>query len=118
MLLRAKIAPFVVLATRVVAGLASVDDTLVLIPITKRITPAGTVNVVQKDYKRSRFLLNGSQQHEFWDPNVPLNDVQAVGVYTAEIGVGDPPTFCKSCQVRALSASRGLLDTRFRPTRY
>jgi hypothetical protein len=65
MLLCAKIAPFVVLATRVVAGLASVDDTLVSIPITKRITPAGTVNVVQKDYKRSRFLLNGSQQHEF-----------------------------------------------------
>ena len=96
MLLLATLAPFVVLATRVVAGPAANGDKLVSIPITKRISPAGTLNVVQKDNKRLRFLLKGGQQHESLTPDVPLNDAGAI--YTADIAVGDPPTQCESCQ--------------------
>jgi hypothetical protein len=96
MLLFATLAPFVVLATRVVASPTADDDKLVSIPITKRISPAGTLDVVQKDNKRSNFLLKGGQQHESLTPDVPLNDPG--DIYTADIAVGDPPTQCESCQ--------------------
>ncbi|KAN0103724.1 aspartic peptidase A1 [Russula decolorans] len=90
MLLLATLAPFVVLATSVVASPTADGDKLVSIPITKRISPAGMLNVVQKDNKRARFLLKGGQQHESVTPDVPVND--AGNIYTADIGVGDPPT--------------------------
>jgi len=98
MFLLTTLAPFVVLATRVVAAPTTDGDKLVSIPITKRISPAGTLNVVQKDYKRSRFLLKSRQQHESLTPDVPLNDVGES--YIADIAVGDPPTQCESCQFR------------------
>jgi hypothetical protein len=98
MLLLATLAPFVVLATRVVASPTADGDKPVSIPITKRINPTGTLNVVQKDNKRARFLLKGGQQHESLTPDVPLNDTGEI--YTADIAVGDPPTQCESCQFR------------------
>jgi hypothetical protein len=97
MLLLATLAPFVVLITRVVASPTTDGDKLVSIPITKRISPAGMLNVVQKDNKRARFLLKGGQQHdESVTPDVPVNDEG--DLYTADIAVGDPPTQCESCQ--------------------
>jgi hypothetical protein len=101
MLLLATLAPFVVLATRVVAGPTadSDGDKFVSIPITshKQISRAGsTLKVVQKDHKRSKFLLKGGQQHESLTPDVPLDDIG--DAYTADIAVGDPPTQCESCQ--------------------
>ena len=98
MLLLATLVPFVVLATRVVADPNADGDKLVSMPITKRINPASTLNVVQKDNKRARFLLKGGQQHESLTPDVPVN--YAGGINTVDIAVGDPPTKCESCQFR------------------
>jgi cathepsin E len=107
MLLLAPLAPFVVLATRVVAGPTVDDDNLVSVPITKRISSVGTLKVVQNDNKRSRFLLKGGQQDESLIPDVPLND--ASFAYTADIAVGDPPTLCESCQFRPRMVSYILI---------
>ena len=98
MLLLATLAPFIVLATRVVESPTTGGDKLVSIPITKRISPAGTLNVVQKDNKRARFLLKGGQQHESLTPDVLLDDTG--DIYTADIAIGDPPTQCESCRFR------------------
>ncbi|KAF8495710.1 aspartic peptidase domain-containing protein [Russula emetica] len=92
MLLLAPLAPFVVLATRVVAGPTNgCDGPIVSASITKRIfNTTGTLNVVQHDNRRSRFLLQGGQCDGSLTPDVPLND--AAIVYTAEIGFGVPLT--------------------------
>ena len=98
MLLFVTVAPFVVLATRAVASPAADSDKLVSMPITKRISPAGTLDVVQKDNKRASFLLKGGQQYESLTPHAPINDEGSL--YTADIAIGDPPTQCESCQIR------------------
>ena len=98
MLLLTPLTLFVVLATRVVASPTTGGDKLVSIPITKRISPAGTLDVVQKDNKRASFLLKGGQQFESLTPHAPINDEG--NLYTADIAIGDPPTQCESCQIR------------------
>jgi hypothetical protein len=102
MLLLATLAPFVVLATRVVAGPTVDGDNAthpVSIPITKRITATGTFNVVENDNRRLRFLLKDGRRHESLTVGVPLNEVGGEA-YTADIGFGDPPTTCETCQFR------------------
>jgi hypothetical protein len=97
MLLLATLAPFVVLATSVVAGPTADGDKFVSIPITshKRISRAGSIlKFVQKDNKRLKFLLKGGQKHESLTPDAPLDD--AGEQYTADIAIGDPPTQCES----------------------
>ena len=99
MLLLTPLALFVVLATRVVASTTTgtEDNGTVSVPIVKRHDLTGdcgsTLNVVKKDIMRSRHLLGSTQ-----NIGVPLNDaIPNPGVYTAQIGVGDPPKYCESC---------------------
>ena len=96
MLLLTPLALFVVLATRVVASTPVDDDKLISIPIAKHIALTGgrdTLSVVKRDIRRSKYLLEGTQ-----NPGVPLNDAMPnPGAYTAYIGVGDPPKYCESC---------------------
>ena len=96
MLLLAALVPFVVLATRVVAVSTTTVNNLTSINITKRID-TGTVNVAKRDKMRSRYFLEGGEEHEPFTPDVPLDDIGVEG-YTAKIGVGVPPTYCESCQ--------------------
>lgn len=98
MLILSPLTPFLVLATRVVAGSTADVDNFISIDITKRISSARALNVVQKDNMRSRFLLEGGQQHGSLSPpvNVPLNEI-STDFYTADIAVGNPPTHCESC---------------------
>ena len=99
MLLLTPLALFVVLGTRVVASTTtgSEDNVTVSVPIAKRrdLTGdrGGTLNVVKRDIMRSRHLLGSTQNID-----VPLNDaIPNPGAYTAQIGVGIPPTYCESC---------------------
>ena len=97
MLLLAALAPFVVLATSVVAVPTANVNNLISIDITKRVD-TGTVNIVKRDKMRSRSFLENGKEHEPFTPDVPLNDMGLSG-YTAKIGVGVPPTYCESCQL-------------------
>jgi hypothetical protein len=93
MLLLTPLALFVVLATRVVASTTG-DEPIISIPIAKRtVDRGGTLNVVKRDIIRSRHLLDGTP-----NSGVSLNDAMAIALaYTANIGVGEPITYCESC---------------------
>ena len=96
LLLAPLLAPFVLLATRAVANPATDVENLITIPIFKRqVSSAGTVNIVQRDNMRLRFLLSGGKYLESMTPDVLLNDAGVI--YTANIGIGDPARYCESC---------------------
>ena len=94
MLLLTLLAPFVVLATRVV-GISTANVNIsnpVSVPINKRINTAGGFNISKNDIDRWSFLLKSGIQ-----PDVLLNDV---GIsYTVTIGVGTPPQYCEPYQL-------------------
>ena len=101
LLLAPLLAPFVVLATRAVANPTPnfENATGITIPIAKRIRVGSnaTVNIVQRDDMRLRLLLDRGQNLKSLSPGVLLNEVQGV-TYAATIGIGQPPTYCESCQ--------------------
>jgi hypothetical protein len=101
LLLALLLAPFVVLATRAVANPAPnfENATGITIPIAKRIRVGSnaTVNIVQRDDMRLRLLLGRGQNLKSLSPGVLLNEVLGA-TYAATIGIGQPPTYCESCQ--------------------
>lgn len=116
MLLLASLAPFVVLATRVAASSIRGRSSPISVPIIKNISSASTLNLVKYDMERLTFFLNRGKHHLFSTlektPDVPL--IYNPIMYMAEIGVGDPQTYCESCQF--LSRIVSYIYT-FRPTR-
>jgi hypothetical protein len=112
MLLLTPLALFVVLATRVVVSTTTDQNDAISVPIVKRRRLTGdsgsTLNVVKRDFMRSRNLLDSTQ-----NIGVPLNDAMAFAfAYTAYFGVGKPITYCESFNF----SSHCLLYTHFRPT--
>jgi cathepsin E len=98
MLLVAALAPLVVLATTVVADPNAIPNSPISIslPITKQINLTGTFHPSQRDQNRWMNLLTGGQASTSEITEVPLT--YSIIAYSANIGVGDPPTYCKSCQ--------------------
>jgi cathepsin E len=96
MLLVAAFIPFIVLATRVAAYPNAIPSSPISLRITKQINAAGIFHPSQRDQKRWINLVKGGQQSIPEITDVPLNDFAVF--YSADIGVGDPPTFCGSCQ--------------------
>ena len=98
MLLVAALAPFVVLATTVVANLIAIRNSPISLPITKQINLNGTFLHPGRRYqKRWTNPVTGRQRSTSEVIDVPLANFDVVN-YFANIGVGDPPTYCKSCR--------------------
>lgn len=97
MLLIAALAPFVVLAARVVADADAISSSPISLPIANNFGVTGPINPGQRERRRMS-LVKGTQKRDSSNSpgvaNVPLNDD---GVYySASIGVGNPATVCES----------------------
>ena len=99
MLLVAALASFVVLASSVVADPSTTSKSPISVPVAKRVTKP--FNPGQGDRERLRNLVKGVQRRDFSNSeriisNVHLNDIGFD--YTANVGIGNPPTYCESFQ--------------------
>ena len=97
------IAPVVVLATSVVGGpspsSAQPMPTPVSISINRLINTdsTGMLNIVHNDNLRLRCLLDSDRLYESSITGVPLDDLGFL--YTVQVGVGSPPSFCEPYQL-------------------
>jgi cathepsin E len=97
MLLVSAIAHFVVLAMGVAAGRNGPRNSLISVSITKNITFAGNSSPLLRDQKRWRHLVKGDKQSTSEDSaDLPLIDTAVI--YSANVGVGVPATYCESCR--------------------
>ena len=101
MLLLAEFASLFVLASGVVADPSLARDSLIKVPISKRVNFNGVPDFSKRDREHLRKLVKrGGQQRQSSTvnktPDIPLNNTG--GIYVATIGVGDPPTNCESCK--------------------
>ena len=99
MLLLAGLAPLVVLATGVVAA-SLARDSLITVPISKRINFNGMPDLAKRDREHLRNLVKrGVHQRQSSTVNkvadIPLSNPG--GIYVATVSVGDPPTSCEFC---------------------
>jgi hypothetical protein len=100
MLLLAGLAPLVVLAAGVVADPSLARDSLVAVPISKRLSFNGIPDFTKRDREHLRSLVKRSCHQRQSStinktPDIPLNNTG--GIYVATVGVGNPPTNCESC---------------------
>ena len=98
MLLVTALASFVVLATRVAADPSNHRHSQPLsLSITKHIDPQGKYSPVQRDWRRFTHLMNKANRVSSLaeeTAELPLTDDGLC--YEAKVGVGVPPTYCKS----------------------
>ena len=97
MLLVTALASFVALATRVAADSSIHRNSL---SITKHIDPQGEYDPVQGDWRRLTHLMNKADpvgSLNFTEDTAELSLANLGLCYVARVGVGVPPTNCKSC---------------------
>lgn len=95
MFLIASLTYLVVLATGIVAGPTVIrDDSHISLPISRHLNHDGNLGIIQRD--RSR--LNNRKRSSILDEphSLPLNNTGIV--YSARVGIGDPPTYCECYQ--------------------
>lgn len=100
----ASLAPIFLLATCVAAnpvvnrGPIRGSPTGITLPISRKLNVKGneTLDVVQRDKARRMSIANQLDSTSSSSPSIGLID--NVFVYVASVGVGNPPTYCKSCQ--------------------
>ena len=98
MLLVDVLAPFVVLAAMVAADIDSIPMGPISIPINKPFNFNGIRTFPsRRDQKRWMNLVKGGQGSTSDITNASLADYFSLA-YSANIGVGDPPSYCESCQ--------------------
>src|SRR5579863_10094577 len=97
MLLVASLAPFVVLANTVAANPTVVHDSPISLPLARYINATGAAgDLVRRDRERARrFVKQSSILTPELTSSVEVTD--AGNFYTASVGVGTPPTYCRSC---------------------
>ena len=111
MLLIASLTPLVVLATGVAAGPTVIrDDSHISLPISRYLNHDGNLGIIQRDMKR----LNSGKRSSTLDEtyNLPLNNTGIV--YSAPVGIGDPPTYCECYQFSPAWHNFLLLYAHFR----
>jgi|SRR6267154_833490 len=99
MLLIASLTLLVVLVTGVAGGPTVIrDDSRISLPISRHFNQNGKLGIIQRDRKRLNNLVSDGKRssalHE--THNLPLNNTGIV--YSASIGIGDPPTHSESYQ--------------------
>ena len=99
MLLVAFLVPFVVLATRVVAGPTVIRDSSsrISFPISRDINPNGKLDLIQRDREHLKNSVKDGQRRSSSTPNLIVNDTGMV--YVTGVGIGDPATSCESSQL-------------------
>ena len=115
MLLFAGLAPLVVLATGVLADSPLARDSLVTVPISKRIDLNGIPDFIKRDREHLRNLVKrGGHRRQFSTanktPSVLLNNNGSI--YVATIGIGEPATNCESCKFLPRKVSYTLTQDR------
>jgi hypothetical protein len=98
MLLVTALASFVVLATSVAADPSNLR--LNSLSIARHIDPKGKYYPVRRDRRRHKHLINKVNRVDSSNlvertGELPLTN--AGSYYEAKVGVGNPPTYCKSC---------------------
>ena len=96
MLVAALLVPLVVLVTRVVAGPTTGRDSgsRLSLSISRQINDASKRDIIQRDRKHRK--KDGQQDSS----STPVLNVSDTGiVYVVNVGVGEPPAFCESCQL-------------------
>ncbi len=90
-------------------AVVQVRDTPFTLPFARRLNVTGTLDLVLRDQVRARYLAKQS--------GVPTSEVTSdVGVtnagvdYVARVGVGSPPTYCRSYISSLAYISHTLLD--------
>ncbi len=66
-----------------------VTTALVQLPLTRHFNHANAANIVKHDRARARYMMTGKRSVS------PFPITNEGTLYTAEIGVGNPPTSCK-----------------------
>jgi hypothetical protein len=95
MLLIASLTPLVVLATRAAAGSTVIRDYPISLPISRHLSHNGNLGIIQSDQKHLNNLVSDGK-HSSSTHSLPLNNTGIV--YSASVGIGDPPTYCESYQ--------------------
>ena len=115
-LLIAVLAPFLELFARVAADPNASQNSLIRLPMKNHIKShhPGSFNPAQMDLARVTNLVGGAKRrhssplHEI--KNAPLSvNYTASAIYVASVGIGNPPTFCESCQFLFSIASNMLV---------
>jgi hypothetical protein len=99
MLLIASLTPLVVLATGVAASPTVIrDGSHISLPISRHLNYDGNLGIIQRDRKRLNNLVSDGKRSSTLDEthNLPLNNTGIV--YSASVGIGDPPTYCECYQ--------------------
>jgi len=95
------LASFVALATKVAADPSNDRDShFHSLTITKHIDPRAKYFPVRKDWRRFTHLMNnanGVSSSNLAEESAKTDLTNTGPVYEAKVGVGDPPTYCKSC---------------------
>ena len=97
MLLVTVLVPFVLLATRVVAGPTVIRDSLTLLSISRHINRNGRLDLIQKYREKSRNSVKDGHWRSSSTPDLTVDD--AGFLYVTGVGVGDPPIYCEFCQL-------------------
>lgn len=98
-LLLSGLASLAVLATGVVNNPSLARDSLIAVPISKRVDFNGIPDFTKRDREHLRNLVKrGGHRHRSLTvnktPSMPLNNTG--GGYVVTVGVGQPPTNCES----------------------
>jgi hypothetical protein len=99
MLLVTFLVPFVVLATRVVAGPTVIRDSgsRFSLSLSRQINPNGKLDLIQRDREHSKNSVKDSKRRDSSTPSLTINDTGTI--YVTSVGVGEPATSCESCQL-------------------
>lgn len=73
---------------------AVVANTPIKLPLSRHVNTTSLRNIVELDRARTHMLLGSASGNPVKEFNAPLANV--VSQYIASIGVGSPPTYCKS----------------------
>jgi len=97
LLIAASLAPFVVLATIVPTSPIIVRDSSISLPLVRYINASGAAgDLVRGDRERARnFLKQSITLTSELTSSVEVTN--AGNFYTSSVGVGIPPTSCRSC---------------------
>ena len=88
-LLTALFVYFAIASTVLSGPLVEIRDSLVRLPIVKRIHQTGTSNILAHDQARARRLLSRRQDKR----QSSISATNGAVTYTASVGVGSPPTY-------------------------
>jgi hypothetical protein len=96
MLFVASLVPFFVLASTVAAHPTVVRDSHISLSIARHFNGSRTLDLVRADRERAKSFVEYGDSTFPSESAVDIGVTHNVSIYTASVGVGDPPTYCES----------------------